>query len=82
MKWLFGMLAGLGIAGYILGVALTICLTIGWFLNLFKIINECDFEAPYKAEAIRIVGVFAAPVGGVVGWIDIEDGNKKVVISE
>lgn len=54
------------------------CLTLaigcggGWLMNVYKL-TECDFNAPYKAEIIRIVGVAVPPVGVVVGWMDIED---------
>lgn len=43
----------------------------GWVKNLIKL-SECDFESPYKAEVIRVVGVIP-PVGAVVGWLNIED---------
>ena len=40
----------------------------GYVQNIYKL-TQCDFEAPYKAEVIRAVGVFP-PVGAIVGWID------------
>lgn len=43
---------------------------IGWCMNAYKI-TQCDFDAPYKAEAIRAVGIFMPPVGAVVGYIDL-----------
>lgn len=46
----------------------------GWCMNLYKLVKT-DFEAPYKAEAIRLVGL-VPPVGAIVGWIDIEDGPQ------
>ena len=49
---------------------------LGWFIYVYRL-TQCDFEAPYKAEAIRTVGIFAAPVGCIVGYIDIEDGKKQ-----
>lgn len=41
---------------------------IGWAKNIYKL-TQCDFEAPYKAEAIRTVGIIPI-IGGVVGWMD------------
>lgn len=43
----------------------------GWVKNIIKL-TELDFEAPYKAEVIRVVGIFP-PVGMIVGYMDIED---------
>ena len=45
---------------------------IGWVSNCVWLV-KCDFEAPYKAEAIRGIGVFVPPIGAVVGWMHIED---------
>lgn len=45
---------------------------IGYVKNIIGLI-ECDFEAPYKAEVIRGVGVVVPFVGVVVGWVGIED---------
>lgn len=45
---------------------------IGWVWNVVDFVN-LDFEAPYKAEIIRGAGVVVAPVGGVLGYIRIED---------
>jgi len=47
----------------------------GWVLNIYKLASA-DFEAPYKTEIIRTVGIFP-PVGMVVGWMDIGEENIK-----
>lgn len=47
-----------------------------WTINIVKLF-DCDFEAPYKAEFIRAVGIPIAPVGAIVGFMDIEDGRNK-----
>jgi len=52
-----------------------VLLAAGWIMNLVAFCR-CDFEAPYKAEAIRGVSVFVPPIGGIVGYINIEDGNN------
>lgn len=57
-----------GIFG-ILVFLLAIGILIGWVKNIIKL-TECDFEPSYKAEIIRIVGIFP-PVGGIVGWMDV-----------
>lgn len=43
----------------------------GWGINIYKL-TKCDFQAPYKAEIIRGVGLIP-PVGGIIGWLKIED---------
>lgn len=53
---------------YLIGV-------IGWGLNIYKL-TQCDFKPSYKAEVIRGIAIFVAPVGAVVGYIDIEDGKE------
>ncbi len=54
-----------------------VVLLTGWCLNLYKLVAHTDFSEPYKAEAIRIAGVFIAPAGGVIGWIDIDDTPEQ-----
>ena len=41
----------------------------GWVKNCIKL-TDCDFEKPYKAEVIHIVGLFP-PVGMITGWMDV-----------
>ena len=47
----------------------------GWCQNIYKL-TQCDFEPSYKSEVIRVVGIVAFPVGGVVGWMELEDIKK------
>ena len=47
----------------------SICIA-GWGMNIFKLV-QCDFEEPYKAEVIRIIGVVVPPVGVVTGFLDL-----------
>jgi len=50
---------------------LLVCLFVsGWVMNVVKVC-QCDFEAPFKAETIRGVGVFIPPVGAVAGGCTI-----------
>ena len=66
MKSLFG----LRVVGMILLVCLIIGSVIGWGMNIFKL-TSCDFEKPYKAEVIRVIGVPFAPVGIIAGYMDL-----------
>ena len=54
---------------------ISLLLTIGWVINIVKF-AQCDFDKPYKAEVIRGVGIVMVPVGGVVGYLSIDDTPK------
>lgn len=45
---------------------------VGWVKNIVKL-TRTDFQAPYKAEILRGVGVIAAPMGAIEGYITISD---------
>lgn len=60
----FGLLA-------IVFITINILMITGWVKNVIKL-TDCDFNAPYKTEVIRVVGILP-PVGGIVGWITLED---------
>ena len=53
----------------VLPVVIILVIGTGWVKNLIKL-TECDFEAPYKAEVIHIVGL-VPPVGAITGWLDL-----------
>lgn len=44
----------------------------GWVANVIKLVN-LDFEAPYKAEIIRGIGVPVGALGVVLGFIDFDE---------
>jgi len=46
---------------------------IGWGMNTYKLVVECDFASPYKCEGIRTIGTFVPVIGAVTGYIDIKD---------
>jgi len=48
---------------------------IGWIKNISKLI-DCDFEPSYKSEVLRIIGIPVAPVGAVIGYMDLIDVKK------
>jgi len=52
---------------------------IGWVMNLYKL-SQCDFEQPYQAEIIRVVGIFPL-VGAVTGYISISD-EKEITTND
>jgi hypothetical protein len=54
---------------YTLILVLAVLGIIGWGMNLYKLFN-CDFEAPYKCEAVHAVGIIP-PVGAIAGWLDM-----------
>ena len=47
---------------------------VGYISNIVKLIS-LDFKAPYKAEVIRLAGVLVPPVGVIVGYLTIKDGE-------
>lgn len=42
---------------------------IGWVMNIYKF-TQCDFNGLGSCEGIRAVGIIAAPLGSIVGWMD------------
>lgn len=53
-------------------ILISLLLAIGWIINIVKFCM-LDFDEPYKAEILRGVGIPFAPLGGVIGWINIDD---------
>jgi len=47
-------------------------LLFGWISNVYQY-TKLDFKSPYKAEAIRTIGLIP-PIGAVIGYIKINDG--------
>ena len=71
MKQAYKFLVGLGIFGYLVLFAVVIALAIGWILNVYHLIviamkGGVEITIPL---ILQIVGVFAAPLGGVLGWV-------------
>lgn len=44
----------------------------GYISNVVKLAH-CDFKSPYKAEALRTIGIVIPPVGWIEGYLTIED---------
>lgn len=51
-------------------------LTAMWGTNVVKLCN-LDFEAPYKAEVLRIIGIPAAPIGMILAWVTFEEEEEE-----
>ena len=43
-------------------------LLVGWALSIYKL-TTCDFQSPYKCEAMYGIGAFVPPAGAIIGWI-------------
>lgn len=54
------------------GMIIIFAFILGYIINIIRACN-LDYEPNYKAEAIRVTGIFIPPLGGIVGYIDIED---------
>jgi hypothetical protein len=59
-----------GVCAIILG--LMGCAAFGWVNNIVHVC-KADFKAPYKNEIFRCVGIPAAPIGIVLGWITFDE---------
>ena len=64
----YGYLGVVYILVFLLGVA-------GYCMNIYKLVH-LDFEPNYKAEVIRLIGIFPA-VGPIAGYITFEEEEDK-----
>ena len=55
-------------------IIIIFCFT-GWVKNIIKL-SECDFEPSYKSEVLRIIGIPVAPMGIVIGYMDLTDEKQ------
>jgi hypothetical protein len=62
-----------GVLAFFVMITLGLCSLFGWGMNIYKFACT-DFEAPYKAEIVRGIGIPFAPMGAVVGYFHIADG--------
>lgn len=60
---------GMGNVAAIVFLLLYVVGAVGWVKNIVKL-SECDFEAPYKAEIIHVVGLVPV-IGAVTGYINV-----------
>lgn len=47
----------------------------GWILNIYKLV-QLDFEKPYNAEVVRIIGVPVGWIGAMAGYVNFEEEKK------
>lgn len=61
----------------VLASVVFIAALVGWGMNISKLI-DADFEAPYKTEFVRTIGLVPV-VGAVTGYMTIgeENANSK-----
>jgi hypothetical protein len=56
---------------------LIVVLSVGpWGVNMYKFAVS-DFEAPYKSEILRGIGIPFGPMGWVLGWMEIGDEGQE-----
>lgn len=65
MKQLFGFLAFVAIVVIVIGGF------VGWCKNAYRF-TQLDFEAPYKAEVVRGIGLFT-PIGPIAGYFYFDE---------
>lgn len=56
-------------------VVLMLSILIGWFMNVFAVF-KLDFQEPYKAEVVRVLGIVIPPVGGMAGYVTFEEEKE------
>lgn len=59
----------------VIGLIIIIFCFTGWVKNIIKL-SECDFEPSYKSEVLRIIGIPVAPMGIVIGYMDLTDEKQ------
>lgn len=59
----------------IIAIIIVVVMFFGYCINIYKVF-QCDFEAPYKAEVIRISGIVVPVIGAIGGYVDIKDGKE------
>lgn len=47
-----------------------------WVANIVALAS-LDFKQPCRAEALRGIGIVVAPMGAVLGYMDLEDGEPE-----
>jgi uncharacterized membrane protein len=68
MKFTIGMI--------VFVVVLFIFAAVGWGMNVYKTV-KLDFDAPYKAEVMRVVSIPLVPVGAVMGYVSFDEEQNK-----
>ena len=58
----------LSLVPYLLVLTLVLGAIIGWVLNIVTIFHA-DFSVITGSLVLRVIGVFVAPMGAVLGWL-------------
>ena len=58
-----------------LGLALVLFAVVSWIYNVYKFFG-CDFESPYKCEAVHATGIFIPPTAMVTAYIDPQEADN------
>lgn len=69
VRKILGVFVAFGIAGYIGFILLVLAGVAGWFMNIYKLAFCTDLAQLTVMTILRIVGIFAAPLGGLLGWL-------------
>lgn len=64
------------VVGIAFAVVVTLAAAFGWGKNIVELVTECDFQAPYKCEVVRGAGIPIWPLGSVMGYIDMSEGEN------
>ena len=68
MKRQKGSAEDIGAIFVLLYILVALALLVGWAINVFKVVS--DFGGPLTVKLVlRIVGIFAVPLGGILGYI-------------
>lgn len=61
------LISTLGIAGFITTMLIGLLLAIGWVLNIVTLFRHAA-DPITTITVLRGIGIFIAPLGGVLGW--------------
>jgi hypothetical protein len=64
----------LSITVVLLMLLLTVFIGISWVVNVVKLV-QCDFDSPYKEEAVRGIGLIPI-VAPFVAWQDFNEDTQ------
>lgn len=61
----------------LLVIAVMLLSAYGWINNIYNLVAKDDFNAPYKAEVLRLAGVPIAPLGVILGFVEFDEEKNK-----
>jgi hypothetical protein len=54
-------------AAYLIPFAIVLALVVGWVMNIITLV-DADFANITGLLVLRVIGIFIAPLGGVLGY--------------